>query len=108
MRKYVKDPREFVEMYSKLTGINIPGLTVQRLIYESPLIQECALTGALKLKGSLSPDEWREMSLLISGLILVFLRLHEGKELARDQIDILHRFIFPKKYKVLDDRVREN
>jgi len=107
MREYVKDPSEFVEMFSKLTGLNLPGLTLHRLMGESPLIRECALTGALNLKGSLSPDEWREMSELLSGLILVFLRLHEGSEIARDQIDILHRFIFPKKYKVPDVRVRE-
>ena len=107
MREYMTDPREFVEMYSKLTGLNLPGLTLQRLIHESPLIEQCAFTGALKLKGSLSADEWREISQLISGLILVFLRSHAGKELARDQVEILHRFIFPKKYKIHDDRVRE-
>lgn len=38
---------------------------------------------------------------------MLFLRSHEGKELARDQIEILHRFIFPKKYKVHENRVKE-
>lgn len=107
MREYVNDPREFVEIYSKLTGLNIPGLTLRRLIGESPSIEQCAFTDALNLKGSLSPDEWREMSELISGLILLFLRSHEGKELAHDQIEILHRFIFPKKYKVHENRVKD-
>lgn len=107
MREYVKDPRELAEIYSKLTGLNLPDLTVQRLVYESPLIDQCTFTGALKLKGFLSIEEWREMSDLISGLILVFLRSHEGKEIARDQIEILHRFIFPNKYKIHDDRVKE-
>jgi hypothetical protein len=58
MREYVKDPSEFVEIYSKLTGLNLPGLTLRRLIGESPLIEQCAFTGALNLKGTLSPDEW--------------------------------------------------
>lgn len=107
MPEYVTDPRELVEIYSKLTGLNSNGLTLQRLVGESPLIEQCLLTGALNMKGALSPSEWREISVLVSGLILLFLRSHAGKDLARDQIEVLHRFIFPKKYRVHEGRIKE-
>lgn len=97
----IEDPEELLKVMCKFGRINPSGLTLQKLAGSSPLGFQVLMTGALYLGGALSPKEWQELSRLTLGLILVFIRARAGLEPAREQIDVLERFIFPRQYKLV-------
>jgi hypothetical protein len=68
--------------------------------WEGPDILEEIRTGKLRLGDILFSAERSELREVISGLIGLLVRRHFGDEIAHQQLNIIHSFMFPKQYEV--------
>jgi hypothetical protein len=89
--------RDFSEVAAKLLEDDDSG---EQRFWESPGVLESIRKGELPQIEILTEDERSEMDELISGVIGLLVQRHFGDKRAVQQLSIIHKLIFPKKYDV--------
>jgi len=75
--------------------------------WKAPGIFESIKSGDLPLGIILTSEERAEMEELIAGVISLLVTRHYGDRLADHQLNIIHKFMFPKKYEVSKNVIRQ-
>jgi hypothetical protein len=97
MSEAKKDDAFYSEVSARLLENNQEN---ENEFWEAPGILESIRTGDLLLSEILTKDERSEMEELISGVIGLLVRRHFGDEIAYQQLNVIHSFMFPKQYEV--------
>jgi hypothetical protein len=100
-----EDPKTYFSEVAKRLSDNDQDSEYE--FWVAPGILESIKAGEFDLITELTKVEREELKELISGIIGLIVRRHCGDEIAYQQLNIIYKFLFPKKYEVSNTTIEQ-